>query len=192
MIILSDLVNDLWDVQTVFEQIGPLTTPHTRIILNSYSRLWELPLLLSAKLGVHYYVAAPKKYYPDPKIVEKSLEIAKTSGAKIVITEDPKAAAKGADVIYTDVWVSMGMEKEAAEKRKALQSYQVTAALMKLGKKDCIFMHLLPAHRGEEVTAAVIDGKQSVVFQQAENRLLVVSVLSCPTDPWAPGTGACT
>ena len=96
---------------------------------------------------------------------------AKNTGAKIFTTNSSKEAVKGADVVYTDVWVSMGQENETKKRIKDFKGFQINAGLTKLAKKDYIFMHCLPAHRGEEVTADVIDGKHSIVFDQAENRL---------------------
>ncbi len=130
-------------------------------------------MLLSAKLGANCWIATPEPYKPDPSITERAMELAEESGGKIKLTDDISAAATDADVIYTDVWASMGQEQEAEKKKMALRPFQVTASLLRLAKDDCIFMHCLPAHRGEEVTAEVIDGKHSVVFQQAENRLHV-------------------
>lgn len=108
---------------------------------------------------------------PDQDIVEESAKIASANGCSLTITTDPVEAATDADVIYTDAWVSMGQEDQAKEKEKLFAPYQINAALMSHAKKDCIFMHCLPAHRGLEVTEDVIDGSQSVVFDEAENRL---------------------
>lgn len=108
---------------------------------------------------------------PDPEIVEKSKEIAASNACTLNVTTDPIDAASDADVIYTDAWVSMGQEDQAVEKEKLFAPYQINAELMSHAKKDCIFMHCLPAHRGLEVTEDVIDGSQSVVFDEAENRL---------------------
>ena len=123
----------------------------------------------AAKVGLELVVASPKGYEPDKKIVKEALE----DGGSIKLTNDPKIAAKDADVIYTDVWASMGQEKEAKKRAKAFKNYQVNSKLVKLAKEDVIIMHCLPAHRGEEITAEVIDGPHSVVFDQAENRLHV-------------------
>ncbi len=124
-------------------------------------------ILGAAKLGVEMVVATPQNYSPQPSIMEK----AKSIGAKINLTTDPKEAVKEADVIYTDVWTSMGKEKEREERKKIFQPYQVNLHLLSLAKPDALVMHCLPAHRGEEITDEVIDGKQSIVFEQAENRL---------------------
>ena len=128
-------------------------------------------MIICAKLGVNFSCACPKGYEPDEDVVANSLEFAKASGAKIIVTQDPVTAIKDADAVYTDVWASMGQESEFEEKSKHFLSYQVNSELMKHAKSDAIFLHCLPAHRGEEVTAEVIDGSQSVVFDEAENRL---------------------
>ena len=110
---------------------------------------------------------------PDKNIFNRSLAFAKISGAEIEITPDAKEAVKDADVIYTDVWASMGQEKESAKRKKIFKRFQVNKELAALAKPDFIFMHCLPAHRGDEVTNDVMDGPNAVVFDQAENRLHV-------------------
>jgi len=115
--------------------------------------------------------ACPKGYEPNAEIVKQAQKNAAKSGAKLEILNDPQKAVAGADVIYTDVIVSMGQDAERERKLKDFKGYQVNAELLKHAKKDVIFMHCLPAHRGEEVSAEVIDGPHSVVFDQAENRL---------------------
>lgn len=124
-------------------------------------------ILGATKLGVEMVVATPEKYRPHCQIVEKALR----AGGKITITSNPKEAVKGADVIYTDVWVSMGQEKEKEEKERFFQDFQVNSSLLKLARPDVLVMHCLPAHRGKEITDEVIDGKNSLVWEQAENRL---------------------
>ncbi|MEM3493833.1 MAG: ornithine carbamoyltransferase [Thermoplasmata archaeon] len=130
-------------------------------------------LLGSAIVGMNMVACCPKGYHPDRKIFETAKKIAKKNGARIEIMEEPEKAVKDADVIYTDVWVSMGDEAEKEKREKVFQPYQVNMKLLKKAKKDCIFMHCLPAHRGYEVTDEVIDSEQSVVFDEAENRLHV-------------------
>lgn len=124
-----------------------------------------------ALLGLDFICASPKGYRMDRNIVKQAKIIAKINGSKILETEDPKYAAQNADVIYTDTWVSMGDEIEKEKRLKIFQNYQVNKELMSLAKKDAIFMHDMPANRGCEVEDGVIDSLQSVVFQQAENRL---------------------
>ena len=121
----------------------------------------------AAKTGLEIALATPKGYEPKAEVIQK----AKASGAKITLTDDPKEAAKGALAVYTDVWASMGQEDEAKLRQKAFQGYQVDQRLMALADKKAIFLHCLPAHRGEEVTNEVIEGPKSRVFDQAENRL---------------------
>lgn len=125
----------------------------------------------AALLGMEIRVASPEGYGPDADVVAKAKEIGGATGAKLTLTDDPKEAAGGADAVYTDVWVSMGQENEAVSRREAFGGYYVDDNLMKLAKPDCVVMHCLPAHRGEEIAASVIDGPQSIVFDQAENKL---------------------
>jgi len=124
-----------------------------------------------AKTGVSVTVVCPKGYEPKADIVAAAGEAGKATGAIMTVTNDPAVGVKGADVVYTDVWASMGQEKEAEERKKAFAPFQVNAALMAHAKADALFMHCLPAHRGEEVTEEVVESWQSVVFDEAENRL---------------------
>lgn len=124
-----------------------------------------------AAVGMHFSIACPKNYELDATILRNARAIAKKTGASIVTTNDPHHAAQDADVLYTDVWASMGQEAEHARRVKAFRGFQVDALLMKAAHKKAMVMHCLPAHRGEEIAANVIDGPQSVVFDQAENRL---------------------
>lgn len=124
-----------------------------------------------AKFGMHIAVACPAGYEPNREVVERAAAAAAESGGSVRVTRDPREAAEGADVIYTDVWASMGQEDEAEQRKAKFGPYQVNRALMNLAKQDAIFMHCLPAHRGEEVTAEILDGPQSVIFDEAENRL---------------------
>jgi ornithine carbamoyltransferase len=123
------------------------------------------------KMEMNLRVASPKGYEPAAEVVKKANELAKAGGTQVVITNSPQDAAKDADIIYTDVWTSMGQEAEAQKRLKAFEGFQINQALVKLAKKDCLVMHCLPAHRGEEISAEVIDGPNSVVFDEAENRL---------------------
>lgn len=124
-----------------------------------------------AKFGMHVTVASPEGYQPDPARVARAQETAERHGGLVEVMTDPAEAVRGAHVVYTDVWVSMGQEQEAEQRRAAFRGYQVTEGLMRLAAPDAVFMHCLPAHRGEEVAAEVIDGPQSAVFDEAENRL---------------------
>lgn len=118
--------------------------------------------------GINLVIACPKGYEPDPYVFEKARAGAKND---ITIVRDPKEAVYKADVVYTDVWVSMGQEKDAAKKKQRFKKYQINSKLLSDAKKDVIVLHCMPAHRGEEITDEVIDGPQSLVFDQAENRL---------------------
>jgi len=135
---------------------------------NNMTHSW---LMLSAKLGFELRVATPKGYECDPSIVADALAFAEQSGAKITFTNDPKEAVKGATVVTTDTWISMGQEEEKAQRIKAFEGYIVDEALMALATDDAIFLHCLPAYRGVEVSEGVLDGAQSVIFEEAENRL---------------------
>jgi ornithine carbamoyltransferase len=117
-----------------------------------------------------FVLAAPDEYHPDPAVMSKARE---TNRSTIEIVRDPSRAAEGADVLYTDVWTSMGQEAESEKRRKDFAGYQINKALVEKAKPDCVVMHCLPAHRGEEITEEVMDGAQSVVFDEAENRLHV-------------------
>ena len=128
-------------------------------------------MFAGARLGVHVTVACPKGFEPNAKALEDAMADAKETGAVIEVVYDPAEGVKNADAVYTDVWASMGQEAEAAERKKIFAPYQVNEALMAHAKSDAIFMHCLPAHRGDEVTDGVIDSAASVVFQEAENRL---------------------
>ena len=127
----------------------------------------------AAKLGAHLSVITPSGFEPKEEVVGEALKEAKESGAKIEITNQIQGNVKGADVIYTDVWASMGQEEHREERLKAFKDYQVNRNIMDMASQEAIFMHCLPAHRGEEVTDDVADSPMSVIFQQAENRLHV-------------------
>ena len=126
-----------------------------------------------AKVGMNMVCASPKGYQPDPKILAEAQEDASHTGCTITVEEDLFKAAKGADVLYTDVWTSMGEEAERDIRFAALHEYQINQALLDVARPECIVLHCLPAHRGEEITDDVIEGPHSVVFDQAENRLHV-------------------
>ena len=134
-------------------------------------------LLCCARLGIHCSVAAPSGYQPDSGIVERAKQLARGTGAEIEISIDPAAAVRLADAVYTDVWVSMGQEAETEERKRVFAPYQVNAELLSQAGKNAIFMHCLPAKRGLEVTDDVMESPQSVVFDQAENRLHVQKAL---------------
>jgi len=143
---------------------------------NNMSHAW---LIMGAIMGAHVVAATPEgKWAPDPEIVAQAKKIAETSGAIIEVVHDPESAAKDASVLYTDVWMSMGdPESERVEKTKVLAPFGVDAHLMDLTSKDSIFMHCLPAHRGEEVSAEVIDGPRSVIWREALHRRTTIQAL---------------
>ena len=130
-------------------------------------------MFTGVQLGAHVWVATPPGFEPKADAIKWARARAQQTGATCTITNDPIAAAAAADVIYTDVWASMGQEKEADARKKTFLPFQVNATLFAKAKPDCIFLHCLPAHRGDEVTNEVIDSPRSVVFQEAENRLHV-------------------
>jgi len=160
----------LGDVLTLWEKRGQVEGQKLAFIGDGNNVANSL-LFVGGKLGVHVVVASPKGYEPHPAVVRLAREAACKSGAAIAITNDPVQAVQDADVIYTDVWASMGQEAEAAERRERFAGFQVDSTLMDRARPDTMFMHCLPAHRGEEVTDAVADSTHSVIFDQAENRL---------------------
>lgn len=124
-----------------------------------------------AKVGMTISLACPKGYGPGPAIVKAAQQEARRAGGSIELVNDPQKAASGADVLYTDVWVSMGKEREAKRRQTLLKPYQINAKLLAMAKPHAVVMHCLPAHRGQEITAEVMDGPRSIVWEQAENRL---------------------
>lgn len=135
---------------------------------NNMAHSW---LMLASKLGFELRVATPKGYECDPIVIADAMRFAEESGAKITITNDPKVAAKGATVVTTDTWISMGQEEEKAQRLLAFQGYIVDDALMGLAAENAIFLHCLPAYRDVEVSESVLEGAQSLIFEEAENRL---------------------
>ena len=171
---LSDLshpVQALADFLTLLERRGRLEGAKLAYVGDGNNVCHSL-MLAAVRLGVSFSVAAPAGYEPSPLIVKSATRDAQKLGTPApVVTRDPMEAVKGADVVYTDVWTSMGQETEAAARVKAFQGFMVTEAMMAAAGRDAVFMHCLPAHRGEEVSAEVMDGPRSIVFDQAENRL---------------------
>ncbi len=159
------------DMLTIYEKKGRLKGVTMAFVGDGTDNVLHSLMLASASLGVNLKVGTPQGYDPDPSIFKKAEELAESSGSVIEIYRTPEDAVKNADVVYTDVWVSMGQEAEKEKRIRDLSSFKVTPELMSLAKKDAIFMHCLPAHRGQEVEDSVIDGKWSVVWDQAENRL---------------------
>jgi ornithine carbamoyltransferase len=166
----------LADMLTLLERFGRLRGLRLAYVGDGNNVCHSL-MLLGATLGVNVGVACPPDYRPDSEILEQAERLADESDATIAVSADPGEAVAGADAVYTDVWASMGQEHEAARRRPVFQPYQVNTALMAQARPDTLFMHCLPAHRGEEITADVIDSPNSVVFDQAENRLHVQKAL---------------
>ena len=166
----------LADVMTIYEKKGKLKDLTVAYIGDGNNVASSL-FLACALVGTNFRIASPKGYELSDKVVRLGRRYARQSGAEIQLLKQPQEAVKGADVVYTDVWTSMGQEAEAVKRRKAFAGYQVDARLMKLAKKDAIFMHDMPAHHGEEVAPGMIDSKQSVVFDQAENKMHILKVV---------------
>ena len=169
----------LADWLTIRENFGKDIKNRKFVYLGDGNNVANAWLIMGATMGAHIVVATPGgKWAPKSSVVEAANKIAKLSGAKIEVVTDPKEAVSGASVVYTDVWMSMGdSESDRAEKFTALTPFAVTNDLMKLTAKDSIFMHCLPAHRGEEVAAEVIDGEKSVVWRQAFHRRTTIQAL---------------
>ena len=170
---LSDLTHPcqvLADLFTLREKCGRLQGLKVAYIGdgNNVCHSW---LYAAAKTGIELTVACPKGYEPRADILASARREAETHGGRIPLTNDPRLAAEGADVLYTDVWTSMGQEAESAKRRRDFQVFQVDASLVRLATLDVLVMHCLPAHRGEEITDEVLDGPHSIVYDEAENRL---------------------
>ena len=164
----------LADLQTVAERFGALSGV-TLTYLGDGNNMTSSLLLAGALAGVHVRVASPDDHAPAAPVVRQAEELAAASGGSVTVTSDAREAARGAQVLYTDVWTSMGFETDDAEaaraKVAALEPYALDAGLLALAAPDAVALHCLPAHRGEEISAEVIDGPQSAVWDQAENRL---------------------
>lgn len=160
----------LADFQTIGERFGAFEGLKIAYVGDGNNVAHSL-MLCAARLGVSFAFSGPKGYEPRPETVRRAEEFAAVSGAAVEIEPDAKAAARGAAVVYTDTWTSMGWEQETQQRRIAFADYQVSETLMAAARPDAVFMHCLPALRGEEVSDAVIESAQSAVFDQAENRL---------------------
>ena len=170
---LSDLYHPcqaLADVQTIRERFGKLKGLKLTF-LGDGNNVAQSLMITAVRLGMDFGLGCPEGYLPNPETVAQAEGLAAVSGASLVITHDLAAALNGAHAVYTDVWTSMGQEREAAKRKKAFREYQVSEELMARARPDAVFMHCLPARRGEEVTDAVMESGRSVVFDQAENRL---------------------
>ena len=171
-------LSDLWhpcqalaDMQTLREHFGEDLRGRKLAFVGDGNNVAHSLMLCAARLGLNFAIANPPKYDPSTTVVDQARALAETHGSTVTLTHDPNEAASGAHAIYTDVWASMGAENEAAERRTAFQDYQVDDDLLDQAEPDAVFMHCLPAKRGEEVTDSVVESPRSVVFDQAENRL---------------------
>jgi ornithine carbamoyltransferase len=160
----------LADIFTIYEKKGRLSGLKIAYIGDGNNVAHSL-IYGCSKMGMDIFLGCPRGYEPDSKVVANGREEAKKNGRVVTVTNDPVEAVVGADVVYTDVWTSMGKEKEHEERMKLFRPYQVNPELVKKAKPDYLLMHCLPAHRGEEVTNEVADSKNSVIFDQAENRM---------------------
>lgn len=169
----------LADWLTIRERFGTDLSGRKFVYLGDGNNVTHAWLLMGAIMGAHVVASTPDgKFAPNPKVVEIASKIALNNGGKVEVNHDPLAAATGASVIYTDVWMSMGdPEAERRAKEKELAPFAVTQEIMALAAKDSIFMHCLPAHRGEEVSAAVIDGNNSVVWREAFHRRTTIQAI---------------
>ena len=154
----------LADLQTIQEKLGPVAGKVVTFVGDGACNVANSWVFAAAKLGFELRIAAPKAFQPPAEVLRKA-------SGKVICTDDPKAAARDADVLYTDVWVSMGKEAESAERLAALAGYQVNGALVKLAKPSALVMHCLPAYRGKEIDEAAFEANAQTIFDQAENRL---------------------
>lgn len=170
---LTDLLHPcqiLAALQTLQEHFNRLHDLHVAYVGdgNNVANSW---LLGAAQMGLALTIACPKHYQPDPAILQQAQQIAETTGAMLEIVDDPMQAVKNADVLYTDVWASMGQEDEAATRREIFRPYQINASLLEEAPGHAVVMHCLPAHRGEEITEDILESPRSLVFDEAENRM---------------------
>ena len=175
----------LADLMTIQEHKGDLNGLKLTY-LGDGNNVCNSLMLGAAMCGMDFVAGCPKGYQPNPGLILKAKEIAETNQCTVSVVEDPKVAAQDADVLYTDVWVSMGEEDEAAQRERVFKPYQINSDLVALTKDDSIVLHCMPAHRGMEITAEVFEGERSVVFDEAENRLhiqkaIMLTVLGQPS-----------
>jgi ornithine carbamoyltransferase len=178
---LSDLYHPcqaLADMQTVRERFGGGLLKGLKLaFVGDGNNVAQSLMLTSLRLGMNFALACPEGYLPDPDIVTQAEGLAAVTGASLLITHDTAVAANGAHAVYTDVWTSMGQEQEMVKRKRAFHAYQVNDALFANARPDAIFMHCLPAKRGQEVTDAVMESPRCTAFDQAENRLHVQKAL---------------
>lgn len=170
---LTDLLHPcqaMADFQTILEHKGRIRGLKFAFVGDGNNMAHSLGLL-SAQLGMDFALACPEGYDMDPDVFDSIMAHAAAGGSKVTVTRDPLEACQNADVLCTDVWTSMGQEEESEKRLKAFQGFQISEKAAEKARPDYIFLHCLPAHRGEEVTSAVIDGPHSVIFDEAENRL---------------------
>ena len=169
---LSDLEHPcqaLSDLLTIYEKKGRLSGL-TLAFIGDGNNVANSLLLAASLTGMNFHIASPSGYEIKKELLKQGREFAALSGSQIRLTDEPRGAVKGADIVYTDVWISMGQEAEV-ERRLAFQGYQVDAELLALARQDVLFMHPLPAHHGEEISVGLLGDSRSIVFDQAENRL---------------------
>ena len=179
---LSDLCHPLQglaDIFTIRERKGPDLSRVVVAYVGDGNNVAHSLMLCAAKMGTTLRLASPAGYEPQQRYRDLAARAAQDSGARIEVGNDPAAAVSDADVVYTDVWTSMGQEQEYERRRRAFQGFQVNARLLALAKPDAIVMHDLPAHRGEEITDDVLDGPHSVVFEQSENKMHTLKAVLC-------------
>ena len=172
---LTDLLHPcqaLTDMLTIQEKLKVLKG-RKLVYVGDGNNMAHSLMFACAKVGMNMVCASPKGYQPDPVVLAQAQEDAKETGCTITVEEDIMKAAKGADVLYTDVWTSMGEEAEREIRMEALHDYQINDELLAVARPHCLVLHCLPAHRGEEITESVLEGPHSVVFDEAENRLHV-------------------
>lgn len=177
---LTDLLHPcqgLTDLFTVWEKLGKLRGKRMVFVGDGNNNVTHSLLHACSKLGVDLRIACPPGYRPNAQVVKNALNNARSSGASVEVMTDPRVAVKGADVVYTDTWVSMGLESEERKREKAFRRYQVNRGLLAHARNSPFVMHDLPAHRGKEITSEVMDSKQSIIFDQAENRMHVEKAL---------------
>ncbi len=181
----------LADLLTIRSAYGKLSGLTLTFLGDGSSNMAHSYLLGGATAGLHVRICAPEAYWPAADVLAAAAALAERTGGSVTITADPLDACKGADVLATDVWTSMGQEGQERTRTGAMNAYQLDAAKLALASPDCRVLHCLPAHRGEEIAAEVIDGPASLVFEQAENRLHAQKALLCflltGSSGWPPG-----
>jgi ornithine carbamoyltransferase len=173
---LTDLCHpcqSLTDYFTAWEKFGGKLAGRKLAYVGDGNNMAHSLMYAAPKVGMHVSIATPAGYAPDPLVIAKASADAQAAGTKLLVTTSMEEAIRDADIVETDVWASMGQEAEADKRRRDFRGWMVDARLMSLAKNDAIFLHCLPAHRGEEVSADIIDGPQSVIYDEAENRLHV-------------------